>query len=93
MKKFFFLAIAATALASCSSDELVELKEGDEIKFTAVADNDSRAETVFCNNNLPADFQLYAATNATPAVNFIVDFVLCLKNRYNINIIRCRYFM
>ena len=61
MKKFFFLAIAATALASCSSDELVELKEGDEIKITAVADNDSRAAEIFCNNNKMDEFNLYAA--------------------------------
>ena len=60
MKKFFYVAIAATALASCSSDNLVDLKEGDEIKFTAVADNDSRADTIFCNNNLPQNFLLYA---------------------------------
>ena len=73
MKKFFFLAIAATALASCSSDELVELKEGDEIKFTAVADNDSRADTIFCNNNLPQNFLLYAKYKAGSgtAQNFI----------------------
>lgn len=63
MKKFFFLAIAATALASCSSDNLVDLKEGDEIKFTAVADKDSRAAEIFCNNNKMDEFNLYAAVN------------------------------
>ncbi|MBR5898404.1 MAG: fimbrillin family protein [Muribaculaceae bacterium] len=61
MKKFFYVAIAATALASCSSDQLVDLKEGDEIKITAVADNDSRADSIFCNNNLMPEFNLYAA--------------------------------
>lgn len=73
MKKYFFLAIAATALASCSSDQIVELKEGDEIKFTAVADNDSRATTVYCNNNLPEDFTLYATytKDGGAAQNFI----------------------
>lgn len=60
MKKFFYVAVAATALASCSSDQLVDLKEGDEIKITAVADNDSRAADVYCNNNLPQNFLLYA---------------------------------
>lgn len=60
MKKFFYVAIAATALASCSSDNLVDLKEGDEIKITAVADNDSRAADVWCNNNKPADFRVWA---------------------------------
>jgi len=69
MKKFFFLAIAATALASCSSDELVELKEGDEIKFTAVADNDSRAADVWCNNNYMPTFILYADAEGTAFIN------------------------
>ncbi|MEE0975514.1 MAG: fimbrillin family protein, partial [Muribaculaceae bacterium] len=69
MKKFIFLAIAATALASCSSDELVELKEGDEIKFTAVADNDSRADSVWCNNNLMPEFRLYAAVGQKTFIN------------------------
>ena len=71
MKKFFYVAIAATALASCSSDNLVDLKEGDEIKFTAVADNDSRAAEIFCNNNKMDQFQLYAATDA--GLKFITD--------------------
>lgn len=71
MKKFFYVAIAATALASCSSDQLVDLKEGDEIKFTAVADNDSRASKIYCNNNLPESFQLYAATST--GTKFITD--------------------
>ena len=71
MKKFFYVAIAATALASCSSDNLVDLKEGDEIKITAVADNDSRAAAIFCNNNKMSQFQLYAATAA--GEKFITD--------------------
>lgn len=76
MKKFFYVAVAATALASCSSDQLVDLKEGDEIKLSVIADNDSRAETIFCNYNLPESFQLYAATVASTgkeAQDFIVD--------------------
>ncbi len=61
MKKYFFVALAATALASCSSDEVVELNEGNEIKFTAIADNDSRAATVYCNNNKMSKFTVYAS--------------------------------
>lgn len=69
MKKFFFLAIAATALASCSSDNLVDLKEGDEIKFTAVADNDSRAAVVWCNNNIPNNFRVWANSGGNAFMN------------------------
>ena len=65
MKKFFYVAIAATALASCSSDNLVDLKEGDELKIAAVADNDSRAADVWCNNNLMPSFVLFADAYST----------------------------
>lgn len=73
MKKFFYVAIVATALASCSSDQLVDLKEGDEIKITAVTDNGSRAADVYCQNNLPGDFLLYAkyTKDEGTAQNFI----------------------
>lgn len=69
MKKYLFIALAATALASCSSDEVVELNEGNEIKFSVVADNDSRAATVYCNNNLMTDFTLYATTGSVSFIN------------------------
>ena len=86
MKKFFYVAIAATALASCSSDNLVDLKEGDEIKFTAVADNDSRAAQIFCNNNKMNDFVVYASvgTNDLTSELFNVsrDEVILFENLY-----------
>ncbi len=59
-KSMFLVAIAATALASCTSDELVQVNNGNEIKFAIAADNDSRAATVFCNYNLMPGFQVYA---------------------------------
>ena len=59
-KSMFLVAIAATALASCTSDELVQVNNGNEIKFAIAADNDSRAATVFCNANLMPGFQVYA---------------------------------
>ncbi len=59
-KSMFLVAIAATALASCTSDDLVQVNNGNEIKFAIAADNDSRAATVFCNNNLMPGFQVYA---------------------------------
>lgn len=60
MKKyFFFAAIAAMSLASCSNDDVIELKQ-DEIKFNVVANNTSRAVNVYCNNNMPEDFKVWA---------------------------------
>lgn len=60
MKKYLFLALGVAALTSCSSDEVTELNQGNEIKFSVVADNDSRAADVWCNNNLMPNFLLYA---------------------------------
>lgn len=60
MKKYLFLALGVAALTSCSSDEVVELNEGNEIKFSVVADNDSRAAAVWCNANYMPSFVLYA---------------------------------
>lgn len=62
-KSMFLVAIAATALASCTSDDLVQVNNGNEINFSVVADNDSRAATVYCNNNLMRGFNLYAGYN------------------------------
>lgn len=63
MKKYLFLALGVAALTSCSSDEVTELNQGNEIKFSVVADNDSRATTVYCNNNPMTSFTVYASAN------------------------------
>lgn len=63
MKKYLFLALGVAALTSCSSDEVTELNQGNEIKFSVVADNDSRAQTVYCNNNPMTSFKVYASAN------------------------------
>lgn len=60
MKKYLFIALGAVALTSCSSDEVVELNEGNEIKFSVVADNDSRAVAVWCNKYKPTEFNVWA---------------------------------
>lgn len=69
MKKYLFLALGVAALTSCSSDEVTELNQGNEIKFSVVADNDSRAATVYCNNNLMDEFYVYATADGTPFIN------------------------
>ena len=60
MKKYLFLALGVAALTSCSSDEVTELNQGNEIKFSVVADNDSRAHDIWCNANKPQDFRVWA---------------------------------
>ena len=66
MKKHLVLgALAVLALAACTKSEVVELNKGNEISLTAVTGkNLTKAAdgSGYCNNNLPADFQVWAAT-------------------------------
>ena len=52
-------ALALIAMASCSQDDVVSIQQ-DEIKFSAVANKATRAADVYCNNNLPELFKVYA---------------------------------
>lgn len=80
-KSMYLVAATAVALASCSTDELVQQKDGSEINFSVVADNDSRAATVYCNNNLMKGFNLYAGYNNGSWSTFIEeDYVTVLEN-------------
>lgn len=72
-KSLFLVALAAVSLASCSHDEVVELKSN-EIKFSVVADKASRAATgqdqgIFCNAHLMPNFKLYAITEGEIYIN------------------------
>ena len=46
MKKFFFFAVAALALAACSNDETVEVNQGEAIDFKPLMTNVTRAADV-----------------------------------------------
>ncbi len=59
MKKIIFGAFAAAALLSCSKDQLIEENRvNDEISFSVVADNQTKAAAVYCANNLMTEFQV-----------------------------------
>ena len=61
MKKIIFGAMAAVALLACSKDQVIEQnRANDEITFSVVAENQTKADTVFCNNNMPGSFKVYA---------------------------------
>ncbi len=62
MKKLFFAMLALVALASCSKDEVVQLNQ-DEIKYSVVAENATKAADVYCNNNLMETFKVWASTD------------------------------
>ena len=65
MKKLFLLAWPiALAAVSCSNEEVVSVNnDANEIKFTAVAENGTRAQNLFCNVNKPTTFQVWAAVD------------------------------
>lgn len=62
MKKILLGSLALLTLASCSKDETTAVnRDGDQIEFSAVANKSTRAADVYCNNNLPAAFNVWAA--------------------------------
>lgn len=62
MKKLFLLAWPiALAAVSCSNEEVVSVNnDANEITFTAVAENATRAADAYCNAFMPADFNVWA---------------------------------
>lgn len=62
-KSLLFVAMAATAFASCTRDEIIDLKQ-DEINFSVVADNQTRASEVYCANKLMDAFNVYGTYTA-----------------------------
>lgn len=64
MKKILFSVAMAFVLVSCSHDEVIEInRDGDEIRFGVVTDAATRAADVYCNNNLPGAFNVWATYN------------------------------
>lgn len=64
MKRFFFGAFGLLALASCSNDELTSVnRDGDEIAFSVVTNSATRAADVYCNQNPPSSFKVWATYN------------------------------
>lgn len=70
MKKFFFGAFGLLALASCSNDELTSVnRDGDEIAFSVVTNSATRAANVYCNQNPPSEFKVWATYNNATYIN------------------------
>ena len=70
MKRFFFGALGLLALASCSNDELTSVnRDGDEIAFSVVTNSATRAADVYCNNNKPNGFKVWATCNNATYIN------------------------
>ena len=80
MKKYLFLAVAATAMmASCSNDEVVEMasQQGKAIAFeNAFVNNSTRAALVagYNSSTLPADIEVFGSmTNAEGTATWIFN--------------------
>lgn len=70
MKRFFFGAFGLLALASCSNDELTSVnRDGDEIAFSVVTNSATRAADVYCNNNKPSGFNVWATFYGQTYIN------------------------
>ena len=69
MKKILLLSTAGMLLiaASCTKNEVVEVnQDGNEIQYSVVANKATKAADIYCNNNMPASFTVYAESeNAT----------------------------
>jgi hypothetical protein len=61
MKKILFSVALTLGLVACSHDEVIDVnRNGDEIKFGVVTDVTTRATDVYCNNNMPGAFNVWA---------------------------------
>ena len=65
MKKFLFGTAGLLLIAaSCSKNEVVEVnQDGNEIQFSVVANNATKAADIYCNNNKPSEFTVYAESD------------------------------
>lgn len=64
MKKIVLIVPALMALAavSCTKSEVLESNSG-EIRFNVVANSATKAADVYCNNNMPGEFMVYAVSD------------------------------
>lgn len=64
MKKIVLIVPALMALTavSCTKSEVLESNSG-EIRFNVVANSATKAADVYCNNNMPGEFMVYAVSD------------------------------
>lgn len=69
-KQIFFGALACLALASCSNDKTLDINRvEDEIRYNVVANGATKAADVYCNNNKPGEFSVWAIHNGKTYIN------------------------
>lgn len=69
-KQLFFGALACLALASCSNDKTLDVNRiEDEIRYSVVTNGATKAADVYCNNNKPTEFKVWAIHNGATYIN------------------------
>lgn len=69
-KQIFFGALACLALASCSNDKTLDINRvEDEIRYNVVTNGATKAADVYCNNNKPGEFSVWAIHNGKTYIN------------------------
>ena len=65
MKKILLLTAGMLLIAaSCTKNEVVEVnQDGNEIQYSVVANKATKAADIYCNNNMPASFTVYAESS------------------------------
>ena len=65
MKKILLLTAGMLLIAaSCTKNEVVEVnQDGNEIQFSVVANNATKAADIYCNNNKPSEFTVFAESS------------------------------
>ena len=74
-KSLLIAALAVFTMASCSKDEVIDVKQ-DAISFNVVAENTTKAAELFCSYNYMNSFKVYADFNtptADPTVAKYID--------------------
>lgn len=92
MKKIFILAaFAVAALASCQKNEVIDVKQN-EIKFSVVTENQTKAEEVFCANKIMESFKVTGTytKDATTSWYFKDDIINYVDSKW-VNATNTRY--
>lgn len=65
MKRYIFAGVSmALVLAACSKNEVFEVnQDGNEIQYSVVANNATKAADIYCNINKPAEFTVFAESS------------------------------
>lgn len=62
-KSLLIAALAVFTMASCSKDEVVNVPQN-EIRFAVVTENATKAEQIYCANNMMDNFKIFASYKA-----------------------------